>query len=115
MPHYDISIYQAIGLEEVDEGQEYTHVQEAWWSGQLSRDGRGECPSGLAGEVRRRSAPRCEVKITSGPLVCRRCGGRGKLTRDAPGIDPGPDWPVGSSKQRTCPECNGTGNITQRP
>jgi hypothetical protein len=116
VPHYDVSIYEEIGLKEVDEGQEYTPVQEAWWSGDADSPETAEENARAAWRERYHDDPpdSAEVKITPGPLVCARCEGRGKLTRDAPGIDPGPGWPLGSSKERTCPECNGTGNITQR-
>lgn len=116
MPHYDAYISEPIGLEEVGSGEEYTEFMDAFWSGEA------DSPEAAQANVRAAWAEKydddppadAEVKITPGPLVCPRCEGRGRLKRYAPGIDPGPDSPLGSARQRTCPDCAGTGNVTQR-
>jgi DnaJ-class molecular chaperone len=42
---------------------------------------------------------------------CPRCDGTGVVKRMLPQglIDPGPDSPLGSAGERTCPDCEGSG------
>jgi hypothetical protein len=116
MPRYDAYISEPIGLKEVGSGEPYTEFMDASWSGEAGS------PEAAAANVRAAWRKKygddppadAEVKVTPGPLVCPRCQGRGKLERYAPGIDPGPASPLGSARERTCPDCAGTGNVTQR-
>jgi hypothetical protein len=117
VPHYEVLISEPVWRDSIEPGEPYPEMTDAWRSGDAEspeqaveraravwRERYGEDPPGDA-----------EVKVTPGPNVCPRCEGRGWLQRSTAGlIDPGEDSPLGSAAKRTCPDCAGTGNVTQR-
>jgi hypothetical protein len=116
VPHYDAYISEPIGLDKVRSGEDYTEFMDASWSGEADSPEAAEANVRAAWRAKYDDDPPAgaEIKVTPGPLVCLRCEGRGRLERYATGIDPGPNSPLGSARDRKCPDCAGTGNITQR-
>jgi hypothetical protein len=117
VPHYDVLISEPVWTDTIDPGERYPELTEAWWSGEA------ESPEQAVANARavwrekygNLLPDEAEVKVTPGPKVCPRCEGRGWLQRSAAGLTgPGEDSPLGAAAKRSCPDCAGTGNITQR-